>query len=317
MTRSIWASLLVSVILIGGLWAGAAHAQTRTWVSGVGDDANPCSRTAPCKTFAGAMGKTAAGGEINCVDAGGFGAVTINKAMAIKCDNTEGGVVVSATNGITVSAGANDIVYLSGLDIEGFQVSPSGVQFNSGAALHIHNCTIRGFANGVNFTPSAGIPELYITDSIIADNEPTGTGNGVLVAPTAAAAAVVDLRNVRLINDFRGLQLSSAGTTGILTAGVTASVISGNTAGVGVAAVGAVGKGPVTIVVDNSNVSQNQFGLLATGASNVLITIGRSVLTGNGTAFSPGAGGLTQSYGDNDVESNGAIGAISPGGAHH
>ena len=317
MTRSIWASLLVSVILIGGLWAGAAHAQTRTWVSGVGDDANPCSRTAPCKTFAGAMTKTAAGGEINCVDAGGFGAVTINKAMAIKCDNTEGGVVVSATNGVTVSAGANDIVYLSGLDIEGFQVSPSGVQFNSGAALHIHNCTIRGFVNGVNLTPSAGIAELYISDSIIADNEPVGAGSGVMVAPTAAAGAVLDLRNVRLINNRSGLQLSSVGTTGILSAGVTSSVIAGNTAGGGVVAVGAAGKGAVTVVIDNSNVSHNQQGILATGAANVLITIGRSVMTGNSTAFSPSASGLTQSYGDNDVDGNGAIGTISPGGAHH
>src|SRR5436309_12145423 len=78
-----------------------AHAQaSRTWVSGVGDDANPCSRTAPCKTFAGAISKTAAGGEINCLDSGGFGAVTIIKSMTILCQGVVGGVLASSVNGI-------------------------------------------------------------------------------------------------------------------------------------------------------------------------------------------------------------------------
>ena len=71
---------------------------TRTWVSGVGDDANPCSRTAPCKTFAGAISKTANGGEINCLDPGGFGGVTITKSLTIKCQYTEGGVLAFVPN---------------------------------------------------------------------------------------------------------------------------------------------------------------------------------------------------------------------------
>src|SRR3954465_10774915 len=92
---------------------------TRTWVSGVGDDANPCSRTAPCKTFAGAISKTANGGEINCIDPGGFGGVTITKSLTIKCHYTEGGVLVSGTNPIVVNAAATDRVTLRGLDING------------------------------------------------------------------------------------------------------------------------------------------------------------------------------------------------------
>src|SRR5712672_2031260 len=104
-----------------------AHAQaTRTWVSGVGDDVNPCSRTAPCKTFAGAISKTAAGGEINCLDPGGFGAVTIVKAMTISCEMGTAGVLVAAGNGVNVSAGANDAVYLKGLDFEGLNGTVSG-----------------------------------------------------------------------------------------------------------------------------------------------------------------------------------------------
>ena len=97
--------------VLGGILAIAlnvmpAQAQaTRTWVSGVGDDANPCSRTAPCKTFAGAISKTATGGEINCLDPGGFGGVTITKAIQIICQ-VEAGVLVSGTNAIIVNAPA-------------------------------------------------------------------------------------------------------------------------------------------------------------------------------------------------------------------
>src|SRR5262245_8204893 len=99
--------------------ATLAHAQaTRTWVSGVGDDANPCSRTAPCKTFAGTISKTAAGGEINTLDPGGFGTVTITKSITIDGTAGLGGVLASGTNGIVVNAtGANDVVILRNLDL--------------------------------------------------------------------------------------------------------------------------------------------------------------------------------------------------------
>src|SRR5690349_12599617 len=102
---------LLSVLgcLVALLYAAPAQAQaSRTWVSGVGNDANPCSRTAPCKTFAGAISKTAANGEINCLDPGGFGVVTITKAITIACDGVTAGVLASLTNGIIVNAGAND-----------------------------------------------------------------------------------------------------------------------------------------------------------------------------------------------------------------
>src|SRR5687767_3236271 len=116
-----WAK--VSLLLIASsLLAPAAFAQaTRTWVSGVGDDANPCSRTAPCKTFAGAISKTAAGGEINALDPGGYGGVTITKSMTISGDATMAGVLVAGAgvNGIVINAGVNDTVILRNLVIDG------------------------------------------------------------------------------------------------------------------------------------------------------------------------------------------------------
>src|SRR5438270_1593414 len=109
--------LFVALLLI----AGIANAQaTRTWVSGVGDDANPCSRTAPCKTFAGAISKTASPGIINCLDPGGFGAVTITKSITIDCTGTFGSVLSSGVQGIVINTGlTTDKVVLRGIDING------------------------------------------------------------------------------------------------------------------------------------------------------------------------------------------------------
>src|ERR687890_2027000 len=130
---------------------------TRTWVSGVGDDANPCSRTAPCKTFAGAISKTANGGEINCLDPAGYGAVTINKNLVIDCHYTEGGALAGG-NGIVVNAGASDVVVLRGLDIFGVSPPTHGVRIIAAGAVHIEECVIRRFnsANsfGVSFQPT-------------------------------------------------------------------------------------------------------------------------------------------------------------------
>src|SRR3954451_4960061 len=112
------AKLAPLVVLVALALTGSAFGQaTRTWVSGVGDDANPCSRTAPCKTFAGAISKTAAGGEINTLDPGGFGGVTINKSLTIKGGGGDiAGVLVSGTNGIVINAAATDKVSIKNLD---------------------------------------------------------------------------------------------------------------------------------------------------------------------------------------------------------
>src|SRR6202050_5018196 len=127
-------AVAISLLVVG--FASFANAQaTRTWISGVGDDANPCSRTAPCKTFAGAISKTSASGEINCLDPGGFGAVTITKAMTIDCDGTFGSVLVSGTNGIIVAAGSTDAVTLRGIFIDGVGTGIDGISYISGQLL--------------------------------------------------------------------------------------------------------------------------------------------------------------------------------------
>src|SRR3569832_865856 len=106
---TLWTILLIAVVTVAGGTPSQAQA-TRTWVSGVGNDADPCSRTAPCKTFAGAISKTAAGGEIDALDPGGFGAVTITKAITVEGGGGGvAGLLASAGNGITVNAGRTDV----------------------------------------------------------------------------------------------------------------------------------------------------------------------------------------------------------------
>src|SRR3954468_6938399 len=129
---------------------------TRTWVSGIGDDANPCSLTAPCKTFAGAISKTAPHGEISVLNPGGFGELTINKSITISGDGTLAGVIASTgTNGIIVNAGPSDVVVIRGISINGVGGGTNGIRFVAGGQLHVENVTIYAVTQqGIDFNPS-------------------------------------------------------------------------------------------------------------------------------------------------------------------
>jgi hypothetical protein len=208
---------ILGTTLVPALYTSPAHAQaTRTWVSGVGDDANPCSRTAPCKTFAGAISKTANGGTIDCLDPGGFGAVTITKSISIQCDEvSNGGVLVSGTNAIIVQAGPLDKVLLSGLDIDGVGTGLNGVGFNSGVELIIHDCWIHNFAtNGVNVNTSTANARVVITNSRILNNGTNGTANtgGVNVNQNGGASFTLIHNSPIENNQNYALQATGAST---------------------------------------------------------------------------------------------------------
>jgi len=161
---------------------------TRTWVSGVGDDANPCSRTAPCKTFAGAIAKTAAHGEINVLDPGGFGAVTITKSITIDGGGSIAGVLVSGTNGIVISAGATDLVVLRNLDMDGLNTGLDGIKILGAGSVILENDDIYEFTqNGVEVAVTAATPTQISIDNCRIDDT---TLAGVLVNSTSATASV-------------------------------------------------------------------------------------------------------------------------------
>jgi hypothetical protein len=173
---------------------GSAHAQaTRTWVSGVGADDNPCSRTAPCRTFAGAIVKTAPGGTISVLDPGGFGTVTITKSITIDGGGIQGSILAANATGVVVNAAFTDVVTLRNLSIFGVGNGLNGVRVVQARAVHIENCIISGFrgggmgnGNGILANPTTvGIKRIYVQDSQIEANGVTGDGGGIRLTPTA------------------------------------------------------------------------------------------------------------------------------------
>jgi len=297
-------SLILAVAL--GLAGSAAWGQaTRTWVSGVGDDANPCSRTAPCKTFAGAISKTAAAGEINVLDPGGFGGVTITKSITIDATPTLAGVLVSGTNAIIINAGINDVVTLRNLDITGLNTGLNGIRFLAGKALYVENCRIYGFngnpGRGIDFAPtSAGgsVAQLFVTNSDIKDNLTVTTGGGIVLTPGPGITARAVLDNVRIERNNVGF-LANGGS----------AVIARNTSSVANRLDGFTASGAATIFLDNCTAAFNGGnGMGATGAGAV-VRITNCSTTGNTLgSFASSAGGSIQSFGTN---SNDVVGTVN------
>src|SRR2546430_12029780 len=196
----------------------SAQAQaSRTWVSGVGDDATPCSWVAPVKPFPGAISKPAPGGEIDCLDPGGFGAVTITKSITIDCGAGQvGSILAAGTNGINVSAAATDIVRIRNLSIQGVTTGNTGILGTTMGALYVENVVITGFnagnGAGIRFQPTNIRAKLFVTDSIMDHNGiSTTTGGGIVVVPGAAGSANVQITNTKLVHNSVGLNLFSSG----------------------------------------------------------------------------------------------------------
>lgn len=276
---------------------------SRTWVSGVGDDVNPCSRTAPCKTFAGAISKTAAGGEIDALDPAGYGAVTITKAITIDGGGGQvASVLVSGTNGIVVQANAStDVVILRNLRINGIGTGLNGVQFLSGKALGIENCAIFGFTqNGINIASSGG--RVWVTNSDVTNN----AGHGVSVVSTAATSVSIDHSRLEL-NNFGVL----AGSNSKVTVTNTSSSLNA----FGYVAQPAAGTGELDIQNSTASLNTNT-GVFSGGGAGIATTrIANVSMFGNTVAgIVAASNGTVQSYLNNFNSSGGApSGPASPG----
>jgi hypothetical protein len=297
--------ILASCFLI----APASAQATRTWVSGVGDDANPCSRTAPCKTFAGAISKTATAGEIDCLDPAGFGAVTIIKSITIDCSETLGGVLSAGTNGVIVNTPAGSAVHLRGLKINGVNTGLDGVRMIGQGQLHIENSVIQEVtSNGVEFAPNAG-SELYITNTLISE---TGA-EAVLIKSAVAAGSNSVLSRVEITNSASGVVLDGAGNTLPMNLTLKDSIVSGNSGnGVTVKTVAAASQVRATIVnstvSSNAGVGVNANGAAASGAGSAIAFLGGSTIFANVTGVSNTGSGVVQSFKNNMISSNGTDG---------
>ena len=272
--------------------ATAAQAQaTRTWVSGVGDDANPCSRTAPCKTFAGAISKTATGGFIDVLDPGGFGVVTITKSITI--DGSGGplaGISAPGVNGIIINNAAA-VVHIRNLSIEspgaGSPSAPgiNGIEVIAASQVHVERCVIQNFSNNaVNYHPAGG--QLFVTDTSIYNNAGGGivvqtgratienlhaNGNGNAVAVTGNAIATVR-------NSYAG-----GGSNGFVAVvnpaavvNVESSVATNNSNGVFV-------NGGATVRLSNSTIVSNSTNGLSNDGVSFIVSLQGNSVTGNVT----------------------------------
>ena len=274
------------VFLCSGLvMATMAHAQaTRTWVSGVGDDFNPCSRTAPCKTFAGAISKTAAGGEISVLDPGGFGAVTITKSITIDGAGQLAGITSSLVNGIIINAAAADRVVLRNITIHGTGNGLNGIRYLAGGQVLVENVAINGVTGrGIDVqVPSGGTLTL---NNVTISRAATG-----LFMSSTAGSVVASLDNVSMNGLTTGIELSTNGF-----AIIRNSTLNRNTTGV------LVNAATANAFVENSSIS---FNVTAVNAVSGGARVVNNALYFNTTNFA-GAAGAIHSTGDNRVDGSG------------
>jgi hypothetical protein len=290
---------ILGTTLLAAFYTAPAQAQaTRTWVSGVGDDANPCSRTAPCKTFAGAISKTAAGGEIDALDPGGFGALTITKSITLDGGGGQvASVLVSGTNGIVISAGANDYVILRNLRISGLGTGINGIRVLAAAQVTIDNCDIFGFnTNGIDVELSTtGLVE--VRNSTLRNN----AQNGVFAKSTSGFAAV---------------QVSNSSFVGTIVAGAPAQTGANAASGGAITlfnstlqdvATGANVQAGGILSVDSSSFSSTTNAISTAAGTTLPTNVSNNSFYNAGTAFG-GAGSYT-SAGNNRIGNGTAQGA--------
>ena len=296
-------------------FASMAQAQaTRTWVSGVGDDANPCSRTAPCKTFAGAISKTAACGEISVLDPGGFGAVTITKSITIDGTGTLAGILAAGTTGIIINAAATDVITLRGISIDGACTGIRGINVLQAKTVNVEDCVIFRFAGEGILVNETSDLNLNVRNTVIRDN----TGDGISATTSSGSLRVRGtLDNVRLSGNGNGLHAKS-GT--LITA--RNCVFSNNTTN-GIFADATASSGAAVVFVAASQISLNGGNGVRAGNAGNLGTSGIEIAqnqidsnTGNGVLIS--TNGLVNTFSNNSIQGNGSDGCagcspIGPG----
>lgn len=276
---------------------------TRTWVSGVGDDANPCSRTAPCKTFAGAISKTAPGGEIDALDPGGFGALTITKSITLDGGGGQvASVLVAGTNGIVVAAGSTDVVIIRNLRLDGLlgagnaNAGINGIRFISGKFLSIENCDIFGFNNN-------GIDIALGASGAVSVKNTTSTNNAVvgLRAVTSAGTVKVSVDNSYFTGNGFGVWADSGADIN-----VSRSVAAENT-GIGFIAQGTVTL-PASMNVQSSITTGNGVGVQAGGgAASSNIYVSATFVADNLAGMVAGGNGTTHSWVNNPFKDGGTF----------
>lgn len=277
---------VVAALLVSSLTTSAFAQATRTWISGVGDDVNPCSRTAPCKTFAGAISKTAAGGIINALDPVAAGTVTITKAITLEGTGMPTNILNSSTNGIVVNAADTDVVIVRGIMIQGGGTGLNGIRFLKGKSLTVEACTIQN-QNGpaIDVAPSGAAGTLFVRNSTFVANK---TGINL------TGASIATIASSRFFDDVLGLH-----TVATAKATIWDSIFSNNSEK------GLWAEGTSEINMDRGLIADNVVGV----QGDAPIRLSDVMLGHNTTGI---AGTKVVSFGNNRIAAgNGADGAPS------
>ena len=282
---------------------GPGCAGSPGWVSTKGNDGNSCSYAAPCRTFAGALSRIASGGEIDVLDSGDFGPVTINKSVSLISASLLGGIHAGTGNAITINAGPNDKVVLRGLTLDGLGTGSSGVSFLSGGSLYIEGCTINNFLWGVDFAPTNGSGELWVTDSIVRNNG-FASGGGVHLIATTGPAFVASIDGLRAEGNGAGVKAESRGTVTIRNSLSASNGWAGFTAYT-------PSSGSVQMLIENSISTYNGTIGVQSNGSGATVTLSNVVVIDNPTGLGIFNGGAILSFGNNKVQGNTTDGAPS------
>lgn len=263
---------------------------TRTWVSGVGDDVNPCSRTAPCKTFAGAISKTATNGEINCLDPAGYGAVTITKSITIDCEDTQGSILSAGTNGIIVNITAvtdtRKAVMIRGVSINGAGSGINGIRVLAGLTMTLDEVVIQGVnQHGISIeTSAAGTFRLLANNTIIRN----GNNHGINAFPIGGSVVQVAFNGGGIFhntgNGFNFADNVRATATGTIFQGNNNGILASN----------------AQVFATDCTIYNNTTGITASNGGTVRIK--GNTITGNGTGITGST--ITSVTGTNSIIGN-------------
>jgi len=299
--------LAIAIFMFGCVSIAQAQA-SRTWVSGVGDDANPCSRTAPCKTFAGAISKTAACGEIDALDPAGYGAVTITKSITIDGTGTFASILASLTTGIIINAASTDVITIRGVSINGFCNGLRAMNILQAKTVNIEDCVMFRFNGpGILVNESSDLA-LNIRNTVVRDN--VGAG---LDMTTSSGAVKFSISNCSFNGNSHGIHakqrtqgtvdnsvMANNTTNGAFSDAVTAGTAAiiriwnsqmGNNGGSGVRAGIAGNAGTAVIQIGQSQLNNNTTAGALLTAPGILETFQNNSMEGNGNNTCGGGGG--------------------------
>jgi hypothetical protein len=297
---------LIITLVLG--FTVAAHAQaTRTWVSGVGDDVNPCSRTAPCKTFQGAISKTAAGGEISVLDPGGFGAVTITKSLTIDGKGQIASILSSATNGVTVNAAATDKIYLRNIEINGGGTGLTGVRVLNAATvtlenMFIYNLSTAATSHAVSINVTNPVKVAVVNTTIRNVGGMGVFASSTNATPTGKLKLVVE--NSRIFDTGQ----SAVDLDNNVDAVVSNSTISHNLIGAAIF----VETATCIAHVSNSQLTNNVFGVHVGQGGGGTVRLYGNVITQNTTDGIKILAGTVSSHENNAIAGNAGAQVVAP-----